>query len=525
MELKNKLKFKIKSYSFFILFIIIFSIIPKINNQLIIPITRNMNSYYVKIFFDKDKRKSEFVKINMALDFTFIPLSQNYSSQNENSNAKIYLEDEIVEIDNKEFNTKLISTNNFFLEEENNINLNNFKFHYISKNDLDKYEINKGYRLYNNLYFGQIGLSPLYSDNYLNILYILKEQKIINYMSFGIYLDKEKNFLFFGKIEDQKNDIFKDKVNSQSFELNKKLIKKYNKWGTKIDGLVIDKTNNLIKHSRHKYFVYFSLIEDRIFVPDKVMVYLISRVFNIYIKNNICFVTEYNEKKFINCKKEKIMKEKDNFPAIIFVIKKFGFKLTFDDLFINSLKENEIIFIIQKNYYDIDTSIILLGSRFFKKYLIEFDYEKNQIIVNSENVLPVINMDEIEDDFWKDLVRDYNKETEHYDSNYGNEGSNNKKNDKKIDDKNNINEDIKNNNLTKNKNVEKNIVNTNNKNENKKVTLEFEYSFLIKLFWIFLFIIIIFVGICVFLHFRKKIRIEKQKNYFNDPLNENKDST
>ena len=513
MILWNKLQFKFFSLYFFSLIFI--SIIPKIHSQIKVPITKDMNSYYIKVFFDKDKKRSEFIKINMALDFTFIPLSQNYS-KSEDSNGLTYSEDEIVEIDNKEFNTKLISTNYFIFEEQNNMNLNNLRFYYIHKKDLDENDINKGYNVYNTLYFGQLGLGPLYDDDNLNILYALKQQNLINYMSFGILFgeNKNNNYLYLGNIDEIKKDALGEKEASFVVDLDKKLLKKYNKWGTRIDGIVVDKTNNLIKHARHKYFAYFNLIEDRIFVPDKIMEYLISRVFSIYINLNICFVTEYSDKKFINCKKNKIEKEKDNFPAIIFVIKKFGFKLTYEDLFFDSIKEDEVIFIIQKNYYDIDTSIILFGSRFFKKYLIQFDMEKRQIIFNSNNILPTINLDEIEDDFWRDIVRDYNKETIHYDSNYQNDDTKNKKIEKK-NEKNNIR------NITDKNKINEKDNNEENKDEEKKLKIEFSYNALEKILWgVFIFIIIL-AGFFVFFHIRKKIRIDKQKTYFNEPLNKN----
>jgi hypothetical protein len=237
-----------------------------------VPITKNMNSYYIKVFFDKDKKRSEFIKINMALDFTFIPFSQNYSK----SEGLIYSEDEIVEIDYKEFNTKLISANYFILEEQNNMNLNNLRFYYIHKKDLDENDINKGYNVYNTLYFGQLGLGPLYDDDNLNILYALKQQNLINYMSFGILFgeNKNNNYLYLGNIDEIKKDALGEKEASFVVDLDKKLLKKYNKWGTRIDGIVQDKTKNLIKHARHKYFEYFNLVEDRIFVPDKIMEYL-----------------------------------------------------------------------------------------------------------------------------------------------------------------------------------------------------------------------------------------------------------
>ena len=421
----------------------------------------------------------------------------------------------MVEIDNIEYNTKLISVNNFFLEESNNININKFRFYYINKKDIDKYDINKYNNLYNNLYFGQLGLSPKYDDNYLNLLYILKEQKIIDQMSFGFSFgkNKENNYLFLGSIDPNKNDIFKGKDSSNIISLDKKLIKKYNRWGTKIDALVVEKKNEIVKHTKYKYFVYFNPIEDRIFVPDKIMEYLITRIFNIYIKNNICFITEYSEKKFINCKKNKIIEDKESFPTVIFVIKKYGFKLTFKDLFIESKKENELIFIIQKNYYDIDTSIIMFGNRFFKNYLIEFDLEKYNIIFHSDNILPTINLEQIDDDFWRDIIRDYNKETEHYDSNYEDDKEENDNN------KNEDNEDKKRENLDDNKNGEYYDIDVKNKKDENKKTVEFEYVFLQKLLWIIFFVTLFFAGICIFFHFRKRKRIEKEKKYFNQPLN------
>ena len=83
------------------IFNIILILFIQINGQIIIPMMKNLNSYYIKIIYDEDKKKSEFVKINMALDYTFIPLSDL-------NNTKIHSEDELIEIDNQEFNTKLI---------------------------------------------------------------------------------------------------------------------------------------------------------------------------------------------------------------------------------------------------------------------------------------------------------------------------------------------------------------------------------------------------------------------------------
>ena len=83
-------------YDFIILLNIFCCVIIQINGQVIVPMKKNLNSYYVKIYYDKDKHKSEFVKINMALDFTFIDFS-NIQDFN------IYSEDEIIELDNKEY--------------------------------------------------------------------------------------------------------------------------------------------------------------------------------------------------------------------------------------------------------------------------------------------------------------------------------------------------------------------------------------------------------------------------------------
>ena len=207
-----KIKYK-KKRIFIFLVIIELLLIQEISNQLMIPISRDMNCYYLKIFLNKEKRKSEYIKINLALDFTFIPLSQNISSQFHNINFKIYSENEIIEIDNNEYNTKLLSLNNFYLEEENDININNFRFYYINKKEINKDYINKNNNMYNNIYYGQLGLSPLYDDNNLNIIYVLKEQNIINQMSFAIFFDKNKNnnYLFFGNFDKNKIDFLKDK--------------------------------------------------------------------------------------------------------------------------------------------------------------------------------------------------------------------------------------------------------------------------------------------------------------------------
>ena len=248
------------------------------------------------------------------------------------------------------------------------------------------------------------------------------------------------------------------------------------------------------------------------------MEYLISRIFNTYIKNKVCFVTEYSDKKFINCYKKKISKEKNIFPNIYFVVDNHGFKLTYDDLFISSINNNELIFIIQKNYYDIDTNIILFGSRFLKKYTTEFDLEQNKIIFHSENVLQIIDLAQIEDDFWKDMIRDYNKEIEHYDSNWGNENE-----DEDNDDSDNVkdNGDITDNDVNNNKDNDKKEINNDNNgkvNDNDN----FDYKGYLKYFLVIFIIIIIIIGIFKFFKVRKNIRINKEKAYFKEPFNEEK---
>ena len=517
---------KKKLYSIIFILNIFCSFIFQINGQIIIPLKKNLNSYYIKIFYDQEIKKSEYVKINMALDFSFIPLPQL-------SDAKIEYENEIIEIDNKEFNTKLISCNNFYLENNTNFNLKSFTFYSLPKAELNKDFINKVSTRYADLYQGQLGLSPIYEDDFTNILYILKKKELIKKMSFGIsfnYKEKKEDILFFGEIENNniiKKDLIKNKNVITKFDMNKKLVKKYNKWGFKLDAIVIEKTDELIKNIKHKYFSYFNIIEDRIFVPDKILEYFISRIFSTYIKNKICFVTEYSDKKFINCYKNKLIKEKLIFPNIIFVVDNHSFKLTYDDLFINSPNNNEIIFIIQKNYYDIDTSIILFGSRFLKKYITEFDLEQNQIIFHSENILPNVNLDKIEDDSWKDMIRDYNKEIEHYDSNYGNEKEEEDNSDINYDNEDNESDQIDKNDLNKNsdnkdKEKEEGKIKDNDNNKKEKSDIVIDYGIYFKYFVCILIIIIIFFGIFIFFKVRKNIRINKEKPYFKQPFNEEK---
>ena len=498
------------------------SIVLQINGQVIVPMKKNLNSYYIKILYEKDKNKSEFIRINMALDYTFIPFSQM-------TDSNIYSDDELIELDNKEYNTKLIWCNNLFLENNNDYNLNNFYFYTMDKSQLNK-ESQEDNSRYLNLYRGQLGLSPFFDDDNLNILQSLKQKFIINKMSFGFsFSSKQGNedILYLGEIE-EKNEILKNKNIITVFDMNKKLIKKYNKWGFKLDAIVLEKTTGLTKNIKHKYFAYFNIIEDRIFVPDKIMEYLISRIFNAYIKNNICFITEYSDKKFINCFKKKLQKEKKNFPNIIFVVNNYSFKLTYDDLFINSVNNNEMIFIIQKNYYDIDTSIILFGSRFIKKYITEFNIEESKIIFHSENIIPIINLDKIEDDSWKDMIRDYNKETEHYDSNYGNDKEEEIEDENEEDDNDTTN--INNNHNTNSDNMDNdNIINNKGKSENennqenKDNINNNNYGIYLKIILGIFIIIIVFVSIFIFFKVRKKIRINNEKDYFKQPLNKTKD--
>jgi len=505
------MKIKKNKYIIIFLFNIFASFILQVNGQLSIPMKKNLNSYYIKVFIDKDKTKSEFVKINMALDYTFIPLPQLID-------FKINSENEIIEIDNEEYTTKLITCNNLYLENNLNYNLDSFNFYSLNKSEINKDFINKQSTPYIELFKGQFGLSPLYESDNLNILYILKQKQLIKKMSFGFNFNNIKqiddDFLFFGEIEEEKN-----KNIVTEFDMNQKLIKKYNKWGFKLDAIVIEKTTGLIKHVKHKYFAYFNIIEDRIFVPDKIMEYLISRIFSTYIKNRVCFVTEYSDKKFINCYKKKISKEKNIFPNIYFVVDNHGFKLTYDDLFISSINNNELIFIIQKNYYDIDTNIILLGSRFLKKYTTEFDLEQNKIIFHSENVLQIIDLAQIEDDFWKDMIRDYNKEIEHYDSNWGNENE-----DEDNDDSDNVkdNGDITDNDVNTNRDNDKKEINNDNNNGKVNDNDNFDYKGYLKYFLVIFIIIIIIIGIFKFFKFRKNIRINKEKAYFKEPFNEEK---
>ena len=119
------MKIKKNRYIIIFLFNIFVSFILQINGQLSIPMKKNLNSYYIKVFIDKDKTKSEFVKINMALDYTFIPLPQL-------TDFKINSEDEIIEIDNEEYTTKLITCNNLYLENNVDYNLDIFNFYSLN---------------------------------------------------------------------------------------------------------------------------------------------------------------------------------------------------------------------------------------------------------------------------------------------------------------------------------------------------------------------------------------------------------
>ena len=215
-------------------------------------------------------------------------------------------------------------------------------------------------------------------------------------------------------------------------------------------------------------------------------------------------------------------KEKANFPNILFVVNNYSFKLKYEDLFINSIKENEIIFIIQKNYYDIESDIILFGSRFLKKYVVQFDFEEKKIIFNSDEVLPTVNLAQIDDDFWKDMIRDYNKETEHYDSNYDN---NNDIDDENEDDESDIYNNKKNSDIDiKIKNKNENTPPFNDNNNNNKIdnnNNDFDFSWIIKSFAVIIIIIIVFFGLYKFIKMRKKVRLNNEKDYFQQPLNNN----
>ena len=73
----------------------------------------------------------------------------------------------------------------------------------IAQDIISKYETFN--TKYTNLYKGQFGLSPIYENNNLNLLYILKQNKLINSLSFGFAFNEIKNndddFLFFGEKE------------------------------------------------------------------------------------------------------------------------------------------------------------------------------------------------------------------------------------------------------------------------------------------------------------------------------------
>ena len=154
---------------------IFFSIFSIINGQIIIPMKKNLNSYYIKIFYDKNKKDAEFVKINMALDFTFIPLPKIID-------YKIHSENELIEIDNNEYITELISYNNLYLENNFDYNLDNFEYYSINKTKLNNDFTNMQSTRYINLFKGQFGLSPILESDNTNILYILKQKQLINKM-------------------------------------------------------------------------------------------------------------------------------------------------------------------------------------------------------------------------------------------------------------------------------------------------------------------------------------------------------
>ena len=341
------------------LFIILYNKI-KTSNIVIIPLKEEYNVLNVEMTIGTPP---QIFKHSIEQYLTTIWTSENFYNIHQSTSFKIIKE-------NQKMNFQMYTIFGQLVEET-------FAFTTVELNNTE----NKGKTIIlNNIPFvntfnirgfnsrvGGIGLAYKFHDIKYSFIHILYERKYIDYLSYSFipsrFIDYSSPLLLLGKLP---NDLTKN--------LNKvicKVNKKYYGWSCILNSL---KINN--HYYENNYYAYFQYSDHRILAPDDYMDFLNKYIFKEYIDKNICFYELYGMNHRFNCQ----CKIRETFPNIIFIFDGNKLELGGKELFFE--EDNNCLFIIWDNH--IRRNNWVFGHSFMNKFLMEFDYNSNEIYFYSK---------------------------------------------------------------------------------------------------------------------------------------------
>ena len=369
----------------FLLFFLIFWTNISLTKNL--PITITFNLYQPKVDISLTKEKIyESIEQNYLYSYFSIGNPQNkipflYTfnnsllSINSDFNIKSLLKSTYIPSNSKSF--KKLSDNK--IQEEIEINekiIKNFTFLY--QNNIEKEQ---------NL-FGCIGLQNFYTqykanNSYnQNFLYQLKNLGLIENISYNIYYKSEKEGYLYINTEpyNYSPKIFSNTKKHTTFV--KELTSKEEKylWNIDINSLYyINNGNKIIINNGGNNVTalldpQYGLIKGCLPYKDIIE----KNILHNFIENNICSISEINEKIFYSCKSSSKKDIKEVFPTLYLYQSNFNytFELNFYDLF---YEKNDILYFLICFDKNNKNNEWVLGKPFMKKYQFSFNVEKNEI--------------------------------------------------------------------------------------------------------------------------------------------------
>lgn len=350
----------------------------------------------------KDSSKEKFFEINREFNFYTlfdignpvkkIPIFYNFDNSflSLNSNSKIESVQSTFEPKKSRTFKKL--ENNKAEEElkiqmKNEQKINKFIFSYENIPEDDKNVV------------GCIGLQNFYQEitnnNFesSNFLYQLKNLGLIDYISFNInYTSDSKGFVNINIDPDEYSpDLYSD---NKKYSASVKDIKSnYNGsylWNLEFNSIYYindEKKEALINSgiSQDKYSALLNPLYGLIKGSESYKNIIGKEFFKELIDNNVCSVSNINNKMFYSCKSNNSKKIEEKFSTLYFFNQEFNYKfeLNFNDLF---YKKNDVLYFLiyfeQSSNNDDKYAQIsewILGKPFLQKYQFSFDVEKKNI--------------------------------------------------------------------------------------------------------------------------------------------------
>ena len=221
-----------------------------------------------------------------------------------------------------------------------------------------------------------LGLGYKFNDMEYSLIHHLYELKLIRKKAFSFMPLNNKNrssFGFFGEIS-------KEVLTNYTYKYTLPVDDRDTTWGIRLNHVKLStaSNNNIGEFINTDHYAYLNTYEDRIFVPIDFFRYINETLFPNLYRNGICEVNK-GSNWYINCNHTAIMSM--DFPDITFNFGKAEIKLTKQETF-RELSKTKNFFIIQSSGKINDK--YLFGSFLFDKYITEFDYDSNAVILYSK---------------------------------------------------------------------------------------------------------------------------------------------